>query len=70
MNYYTNKDFSKAEFKILSNKEEEQEIDIQAIEELDLYNGINASDDNNILKNRQKINTVIRAIKQLDNKIK
>ena len=55
-------------FEILS--EEDKEIDIQAIEELDLWAGYNASDDKNIIDNRQKINEVIKAIKQLDKKIK
>lgn len=75
MNYYTNKDFSKAEFKILS--EEDKEIDIQAIEELDacamVPDGMNGTklyysvQEGLIIKQQ---NRIIKALKQLDKKIK
>ena len=53
-------------------EESEQEIDIQAIEELwaNRVGDSNQCRDDFMLKNRDKINELIRAVKELDNKIK
>ena len=60
--------FSLIDFELL----EDEEIDIQEIEELSTYSdeGIEFYDKNEIHGNRLKINEIIRAVKQLDNKIK
>lgn len=60
MTYYTNKDFSKAEFEILS-----EEVDIQSIEEVKVLSGTVK-----IQKIVDTINDLVKAIKQLDKKIK
>jgi len=49
--------------------EEEPEIDIQGIEELDYVEDYEA-DETDIKLNRDKIRELIKAVKQLDNKIK
>lgn len=68
MDYYTNREFASAKFEILS--EEDKEIDIQAIRELACYEDKAKYDVKGIGYNRDKINEIVRAIKQLDKKIK
>lgn len=72
MYYYTDKEFASREFEILS--EENEEIDIQSIE---LFGEIRDVSDwsNNTLSHNQrsiisKVNKLIKALKQLDKKIK
>jgi hypothetical protein len=59
---YTDKELSQSKFEILS--EEDKEIDIQAIEEINFLTGAN----DNELDIGNKINELIKAIKQLDKK--
>lgn len=68
MDYYTNREFAMTKFEILS--EEDEEIDIQALEELDLYAGYKSNVDKEVIGNRTKINELIKVVKQLDKKIK
>lgn len=70
MDYYTNREFASAKFEILS--EEDKEIDIQAIEEDRVTCEINNLDNAKfvIRKNEDNIAMLIKAIKQLDKKIK
>ena len=55
-------------FEILS--EEDKEINIQNIHELQEFTNNRLYDTNSIHANRQKINKLIRIVKQLDKKIK
>lgn len=64
MYYYTDKDFASAEFEILT--KENKEIDIQAIEEFEF----GETEEKTNYENRTKINELIKALKQLDKKIK
>ena len=50
--------------------DEEQEIDIQKIHELMMANSNNDYNEYSIGANRQIINNLVKAVKQLDNKIK
>ena len=62
--------FARGEFEILS--EEDKEIDIQAMKELIEFdeNEMDLYDNYSIAVNRQKINELIKVVKQLDKKIK
>lgn len=63
MNYYTDKDFASTKFEILS--EEDEEIDIQAIKELEVF-----EERVTTAKIIDTINDLVKAIKQIDKKIK
>lgn len=57
-------------FEFISEEDKDKEIDIQSLQGIDLYHGLNASEDQNIITNRLKINEIVRALKQLDKEIK
>ena len=65
MHYYTDKEFASAKFEILS--EEDEEIDIQAMIEFILPTTWLA-EEGEIMCIRGKINELIKAVKQLDQK--
>lgn len=72
MHYFTDIEFSRTKFEILS---EDKEINIQAIEEIEKidFNGIDGRANLDIKSAReigQKINALVKAVKQLDKKIK
>lgn len=64
MLHWTDEHIANATFELL---EEQQDIDIQAIEEMRLISGPVS---NFIIDNRNKINDLIQAVKQLDKKIR
>ena len=68
MNYYTNKDFSETEFKILS--KEDKEIDIQALQETIIGDFYDADGNIDVEEISNIFNDITKAIKQLDKKIK
>lgn len=64
MLHWTDEHIASAEFELI---EEQQDVDIQAIEEMGLIFGPVS---NFIIDNRNKINDLIQAVKQLDRKIR